>query len=636
MSSAKPLPGLRVVDEGAGRIDLVRATTQLVRATGSLSFGVMTYPHDGRLLTQTLTYQNDGDAAATLALTLDAVDDKRGPAPVGLFNVAPQVVVVPAHGSTEVTVTVVGSSAWNGFFSGNIVGSDGTNRVETAIDVVEEGQRFNLTLNFLDETGAPTASAFGTVDNVDDGETYGIGSASQTLRLPPGEYDAMAILSGGHDNIIFAAQPSIMLDSDKTVSVGANAKPVAVTVDNPQAALWWNSITLHAASRNHLGPSILTLSATPLYVTPTGAVTNHAFDFDYRAYLHPSTAPTTTNAIDNFIYNLVFSDSVGIPDEPDYQARTGDLAAVFEDFHNPGDAWGWRSNHGATPDDASAYLAAWKETLPSQRVSYFSTAPTWTESVQLLPNQPPYPFFGESTYGFSTYAPGQLYWHEWFSAPASPSFGTSESVYGAYRLGDQIRIYLAPFAWGEAEHVTESWRGTTTLSRQGQVIGTVAYAGYGTFKVPADAGLYTITTHGTRKVPWSALNTGLDATWTFHSAPAGDEIRHNLPLCLVHTAGLFDGQDAAVAGQPLLLALAVQRQAGAPKSPVTELGLEVSFDEGATWQTAPVLFSGDQGLALVVHPSAPGTVSLRAHALDADGNSVTQTVTDAYRTNPAQ
>jgi hypothetical protein len=37
-----------------------------------------------------------------------------------------------------------------------------------------------------------------------------------------------------------------------------------------------------------------------------------------------------------------------------------------------------------------------------------------------------------------------------------------------------------------------------------------------------------------------------------------------------------------------------------------------------------------------VHPSAPGTVSLRAHAQDADGNSVTQTVTDAYRTSPAQ
>jgi hypothetical protein len=49
-----------------------------------------------------------------------------------------------------------------------------------------------------------------------------------------------------------------------------------------------------------------------------------------------------------------------------------------------------------------------------------------------------------------------------------------------------------------------------------------------------------------------------------------------------------------------------------------------------------VVFAGTRGLALVWHPATPGFVSLRAHAADAGGNSVTQTVTRAYRTRAWQ
>jgi hypothetical protein len=174
------------------------------------------------------------------------------------------------------------------------------------------------------------------------------------------------------------------------------------------------------------------------------------------------------------------------------------------------------------------------------------------------------------------------------------------------------------------------------LSRDGQVIGSAAFSGFGNFAVPADAGIYTVTTQGTRHIPWSAINTAIAATWTFHSAPARDDLRHNLPVYLVRTSGLFDDQDAAVAGRPLVLSLEVERQVGAPKIEMTELALEASFDEGVTWHKVPALCAGDHGLALIVHPVTPGTVSLRAHARDAHGNSVTQTVTDAYRTSPAR
>ena len=631
MSTAKPIEGLRVVDEGAGRIDLVRATTQQVRATGSLSFGVMAYPHDGKVMTQTITYQNDGDAAVTLALALSAIDDKQAAAPAGLFTLPPQV-VVPAHGTAEVAVSAVGATAWTGFFSGVITASDATNRVETAIGVLEQDRRFNLTVNMTDETGAPTAGVFASLINVDDGTLSTLSVPSQTLSLPPGEYDVVGIALTSTFATMFVALPSITLDSDKTVSVGAGAKPVSVTADNPKAALAANSITLHSGSRNGLGVSYLTLTTKPLIITPTPPVTDHTLSNDYRAWLMPATAPTTTNPADNFIYNLVFGNAGGIPDPMAFQVRTRDLATVLENYHNPGDAWAWRTNAGSTPSGTAEYLTAWKDTMPSQRVEYYSTAPTWNQSVMLFPNQPPQPFLSESSYGIETYAPGRFYEREWFAAPAGPSFGTGESFFGAYRAGDVITFYLAPFSWGEAGHIARTWPGTTTLSRDGQALGTVAFSGFGNFSVPADAGVYTVTTQGARDIPWSAINTGIDATWTFHSAPAGDVDRHNLPVYLVKTTGLFDGNDAAPAGWPLLLSVEVQRQAGAPTTPITELGLDASFDEGASWHKVPVLAVGDRGLALIAQPSTPGTVSLRTHARDAKGNSVVQTTTDAYRT----
>ena len=631
MSTAKPIEGLRVVDEGAGRIDLVRATTQTVRATGSLSFGVMAYPHDGEVLTQTITYQNDGDAAVTLALALNAIDDKQAAAPAGLFTLPPQV-VVPAHGTADVAVSAVGATAWTGLFSGLITASDATNRVETAIDVLEQDRRFNLTINVTDETGAPTVAVFAALNNVDDGTIHTLSAPSQTLSLPPGEYDALGIAFSSTFETMFVALPSIMLDSDKTVSVGVNAKPVSVTVDNPKAALAANSITLHSASRNGLGVSYLTLTTKPLRITPTAPITDHAFSNDYRAWLMPATVPTTTNPADHFIYNLVFGNSGGIADPMAFKVRTRDLATVLESYHNPGDAWGWRENAGSTPSDTAEYLTAWKDTMPSQRIEYYTTASTWEQSVMLFPNQPPQPFLSEISYGIETYAPGHFYEREWFGAPSGPSFGTGQSFFGAYRAANAITFYLAPFSWGEAGHIARTWPGTTTLSRDGQVLGTVAFSGFGNFSVPADPGVYTVTTHGVRNIPWSTINRGIDATWMFHSAPAADADRHNLPVYLVKASGLFDGNDAAPAGWPYLLSVEVQRQVGAPTTPITELGLEVSFDDGVSWHKTPVLGLGDRGLALVVHPSTPGTVSLRTHAKDAKGNSVIQTAMDAYRT----
>jgi hypothetical protein len=58
----------------------------------------------------------------------------------------------------------------------------------------------------------------------------------------------------------------------------------------------------------------------------------------------------------------------------------------------------------------------------------------------------------------------------------------------------------------------------------------------------------------------------------------------------------------------------------------------VSYDDGGTWQTAPVRRGDDgQWLASVRHPAGATFVSLRATATDGAGNTVDQTIIHGYR-----
>jgi hypothetical protein len=68
--------------------------------------------------------------------------------------------------------------------------------------------------------------------------------------------------------------------------------------------------------------------------------------------------------------------------------------------------------------------------------------------------------------------------------------------------------------------------------------------------------------------------------------------------------------------------------------PITSAALSVSFDGGKTWQ--PARMSGRDGAyATVFRTPAGAMVSLRTRATDAAGASVTQTISDAYRTASA-
>jgi hypothetical protein len=58
--------------------------------------------------------------------------------------------------------------------------------------------------------------------------------------------------------------------------------------------------------------------------------------------------------------------------------------------------------------------------------------------------------------------------------------------------------------------------------------------------------------------------------------------------------------------------------------------VQVSFDNGATWKSVPAIGFDGNYVALWANPKAGASPSIKVTATDANGGSITQTVTNAY------
>ena len=91
----------------------------------------------------------------------------------------------------------------------------------------------------------------------------------------------------------------------------------------------------------------------------------------------------------------------------------------------------------------------------------------------------------------------------------------------------------------------------------------------------------------------------------------------------------LDDHNRAPGGVPFLLPVRVEhtdQDAG-----ITSLTVQVSYDDGDTWQAAAVHRRDGQWLAGLRHPAGATFVSLRATATDSEGNTVDQTIIRGYR-----
>ncbi|WP_211305348.1 S8 family peptidase [Crossiella equi] len=191
--------------------------------------------------------------------------------------------------------------------------------------------------------------------------------------------------------------------------------------------------------------------------------------------------------------------------------------------------------------------------------------------------------------------------------------------------GNRLSVEVPMLSFGDPDQFTPPGQetGRTTLSRDGRDLGSTAFPGQGEFDLTGD-GTYRLRAEATR----GDLKSTVD--WTFQ-ARAGRGGRVVAPLLDVRYQLPLDGTNTAPVG-PLTGHVAVAHQSGSAGTPVRDLGVEVSYDGGGSWQRATVAREGDRWrVVLPGGGTTGGAVSLRATATDLGGNAVTETVLGGYR-----
>ncbi|WP_157434038.1 MULTISPECIES: S8 family peptidase [Actinoalloteichus] len=631
--SSVPLDGIGVTGQGSGRLDLAAAVSAEVLASpSSLSLGAFPYPHDQEPATRELTYTNTGTEDAAFDLTFDAAGADGTPAPDGLFSLSAEQITVPAGGETTVELTVDPSAnAQLGFLSGSVLATstDGDTTVSTAAGAFLEPESYDLSIEATTQSGTPVEFPFIVAANRETGDSTLVDSDAEgniTARLPAGEYDVVAVLDeyveedgevvGG--SMTAVAELDIDLTSDASITLdGTQGVPVAVETDR-------ETVIEGTVTELFVGQTSIGMAGFGGVLDPFAVPTDPG-DSGLRFVYRPSLGSPEGTA-EPYGYNLVLEES-GIPESPTFAVSDADLARVQTDYHAQGvPASGSRGAMGILPQDGFTFGLSFPIEVPTQRLELFSTGDIdWTEFLTFSDVEAIEDYSKENRYepGDSTAT--------WNSAPLGVGVGT-ETVPAGQRFGDEILVNpgvfdpsgdpVSYFSMAETSIV-----GTTTLSHGSEVIGTQPGIGNALFAVPSGDEVFTLDVTGTRALPWSVYGTEIDASWTFASGTVDGELPEGLPLLGVGFSGEVDELGQAPAGVEYPLELTVN---GVADDQLTELSLEVSYDDGATWTAVEVTSTEDGATALLTHPAEDGFVSLRASAADAAGNTVEQTMLRSY------
>ncbi|MEU4230089.1 S8 family serine peptidase [Nonomuraea sp. NPDC026600] len=615
IGSAAPQAGATHFDQGAGRVDVVRAIGQQVYASPANIGTVFRWDGSGeRQATKEITYTNAGDSPVTLDLTVDGT----------VLRTSAQRVDVPAKGTASVTVTIDVTGKAPGDYPGTITARSGDLLVRTIATAYAEPESYDVTISALGADGRP-AVAVGEFYN-SEGERHAmvLDGAPDTYRLRAGDWSLYVNIFEGTRITTTHLPVKVGKQSTEVVLDTRKAKPIRFTLDDPTAVTsgWFEMWVINGSWA--LGWSGGTPDPSARYFVL--ASKQPGLKYVTRMHFHKKDASPTP-----FRYDLVDERRDGMPEDPTYTARVKDLDKVTTTFRGAGTAAKGDYFVAAVPDASmpNGFLTSTNDVpLPGTLTEYRTRGYKWSSALQV----------GESVVMGAAKPTGSGDDRQtWGVAVSGPSFATL----GAWREKDTVSFdgarLLSEGVPGRVG-MDRAATGTVSLAKGDQVVSTIDYNRCGmwdsdtcrlTASLPAEPATYTLSATASRQVPYSTLSTKVESTWTFRSASTAK--REALALTAIRYApeGL-DEYNRAKPGSSTRLPIWIERNPGAPAAAVKSIQLQMSVDDGATWQNIRVRAKGPGWTAQLTNPRTAGFVSLRATSTDTASNSVSQTIHRAY------
>jgi subtilisin family serine protease len=630
MGSAKPNSTSNLFEEGAGRVDVAKATSSTVFASaGSFSLGTVQWPHtDDQPITKTLTYTNTGTAPVTLDLAADIKGPNGSAAPQGMFTVSPAQLTVPAGGQASATVTtdtkVDGS---DGVYSGVVTATGGGQSVRTPLTVNREVESYDVTMKFVDLNGAPTGQYFYQFMDVNHPAAYNAYDESGTVvtRMPKGEFYLTAFVEtpNGENKWKYAEfeEPSVTITGATSLVFDArDAKPVSFTVDKPNAkvgdALFQTTVTTAYGSYSS---TMFIQNFDDFLFKPSTSSKKDRFTFVAEARMGEWNGTSFDGG--TYLYHVRHTENGAVPSNLHWTFHDSQLAKVRSEHAaaTPG-VVGFRENFLVVP-------------LPGTLTEYYTPNEPWDSQFIEMVDPATFDFVSVvDQVRPRSFKLGRTTTERWNVGVFGPAFpnGLNEKLYFAARIGDRLRFVMPMFTdQGTGRAGSANSEGASTLLRDGKVVGEYQGAGLGLFTVGPERAEYTLRTTADRSA-YARLSTQVSAEWTFASEHGSEDDPPLLPLLAVRFAPNLDDHNAAPAGKRFTIPVYVQRNGSDTVGKVGMPAIDVSYDDGKTWGPAKVARDGDGWKATVDHPAGAQFVSLRSSITDADGHTAKQTVIRAY------
>ncbi|MGW3497190.1 serine protease [Streptomyces sp. NPDC001020] len=500
-----------------------------------------------------------------------------------------------------------------------LVGS--TTAVWDAAAFAATPKTYTLTIKHLDRAGHLTGSYATNVTGISGAGADKVAhpydaSGTTTVRLPQGRYllDSSLSTGDGADGTDWIVQPRLDLNRDTTITIDARTTaPVDVQPPDHSAGFQHGAMFVRVTQGGAVRETNLITSSSKLRV----------------AHLGPDAEPGSVKQ---------WFDSYWTTDKGGY--------ALGYTFTGPRALTGL-TRHPATKDLATLQIRGAARPGTTGKAS-FDLQPTVGPTVGVARTL--------ATPGTATYfvTPGRGTWDVSYAVPGAP--GKAPNRYSADRIavraggkvthtfdnavfgplltgrpgvvrdGNSLNVDVPLLADGGG-HVPSSptyASASTTLHRNGVLVGTkTGTPGKAKFTVPQGRAAYRLTSTVNRTgAPGAA--TRVTASWTFTSGTVTSPT--SMPVSVVRFSPALSATGTAAANSTLRVPVTVLGAGSHGR--VRSLAVSVSVNGGASWTQVPV----ENGAVTIRNPKAGTGVSLRANLTDTGGNTLTQTIVDAYRT----
>ncbi|MFL6121958.1 S8 family serine peptidase [Actinophytocola sp.] len=341
-----------------------------------------------------------------------------------------------------------------------------------------------------------------------------------------------------------------------------------------------------------------------------------------------TTVNYASRATTDLRYELVHGVQRQVTAPVTYRPRTRDLATMRAAYHDNAPNIGGFVGFGKLFD---RYIGTgWFAQTASQqeRVEYF-TPTEWDLGWSTGPN-----ILDDTVTLAAHRPPTRIVWNKAVVGPTLHGTTVNTVVEQphpwSWRNGGRISVALPMYgdAAGRPRTVDGFGFGTgsVTVYRDGVALGTTPVSEFAEYPAPDADSSYRVVADARQASDSWTLSTVVTAEWTFHSSSAGEG--KALPMLTTRFDPAVDLRNRAPGNRRFSFPAYVERQDGPTQ--VTSLSVDVSYDDGTTWQPADVRRDHDHWTVTVRHPRS-GYASLRSRASDVDGNQLTQTIVRAYQ-----